>query len=138
MKGLKAKRIWKILIKLVKDRWEWGVGIAVMLGFLVYFASQAQSWKEFSKSFQVLNQKRRNDHKNAIDKRAEEIEKRKEVIDRVANAMDEIDRKYEKKRKEERDKMKKDVEKIANDFEDDPEGFAKEIADKYDLEYVEE
>ena len=138
MTKLKLKKLWKILGKFFKNNWGWVVGIGTMIGFGVYFSTRAGSFKEVAKQFSILNQKRKNDHKNAVKKRAEEIEKRTEVINELSKALEKIEEKYDDKRRKLKKEKKEKIQKVAEKNEADPESFAKKLAEEYDLEYVEE
>jgi len=68
----------------------------------------------------------------------EEIKKRNEILEKYVKIVDEIEKKYAEDEKELDNKKKKEIKKIVEKYNDDPDGLAKLIADKFGFKYTEE
>ena len=68
----------------------------------------------------------------------EEMKKRNEILEKYVKIVDEIEKKYAEDEKELDNKKKKEIKKIVEKYNDDPDGLAKLIADKFGLKYTEE
>jgi len=68
----------------------------------------------------------------------EEIKKRNEILEKYVKIVGEIEKKYAEDEKELDNKKKKEIKKIVEKYNDDPDGLAKLIADKFGLKYTEE
>ena len=65
-----------------------------------------------------------------------EIQKRDEVLKRYEDTIRQLEREKKQKNEELSAKEKKRVKALAEKYKDDPEAFAREIADKFGFEYV--
>jgi len=68
----------------------------------------------------------------------EEIEKRDEILKKYSIIIKELENKFKKSQEKLDNKKKKEVKKIVKDFQDDPDGLAKMLAEKYGIEYIED
>jgi len=66
-----------------------------------------------------------------------EIQKRDEVLKRYEKTIKQLEEDRKRKNEELTTKEKKRVKELAEKHKDDPEAFAREIADKFGFEYVE-
>ena len=67
----------------------------------------------------------------------EEIEKRDEAIRRYQDTIEKLEEERKRKNEELTEKEKKRIKEIAEKYKNDPETYAREIADKFGFEYVE-
>lgn len=67
----------------------------------------------------------------------DEIKKRDEVLKRYQETVDQLEAERKRKNEELSEKEKKRIKELAEKYKDDPEAFAREIADKFGFEYVE-
>ena len=68
----------------------------------------------------------------------EEIEKRDKILKNYAVIIKELEEKFKESQQKLDNKKKKEVKKIVKDFQDDPDGLAKMLAEKYGIEYMED
>ena len=68
----------------------------------------------------------------------QEIEKRDEILKKYSIIIKELENKFKKSQEKLDNKKKKEVKKIVKDFQDDPDGLAKMLAEKYGIEYIED
>jgi len=66
----------------------------------------------------------------------EEIEKRDKILKNYAVVIRELEEKFKENQQKLDNKKKKEVKKIVEDFQDDPDGLAKMLAEKYGLNYT--
>ena len=66
-----------------------------------------------------------------------EIQKRDEVLKRYEKTIKQLEEERKRKNEELTSKEKKRVKELAEKHKDDPEAFAREIADKFGFEYME-
>lgn len=72
----------------------------------------------------------------AINKAHEdEIKKRDKIFNEYNKTLDKITKKYEEDKKELTNKKKKEIRDIVEKYHDDPDGLAKEIADRFGFSY---
>jgi vacuolar-type H+-ATPase subunit H len=67
----------------------------------------------------------------------EEIKKRDEAIRRYQDTIEKLEEERKRKNEELTEKEKKRIKEIAEKYKNDPETYAREIADKFGFEYVE-
>jgi hypothetical protein len=78
------------------------------------------------------------DQVNILNKaHGEEIKKRDEVVKRYQDTIEKLEEERKKKNEELTEKEKKRVKEAAEKYKNDPEAYAREIADKFGFEYVE-
>jgi vacuolar-type H+-ATPase subunit H len=82
--------------------------------------------KSYRKQIDVLN-----------EAHSEEVKKRDEAIKRYQDTIEKLEEERKKKNEELTEKEKKRVKEIAEKYKNDPEAYAREIADKFGFEYVE-
>ena len=76
---------------------------------------------------------------NAINKaHEEEIKKRDEILEKYTEIVGKIEEQYEEDQKELDSKKKKEIKEIVEKYNNDPDGLARLIADKFGFEYTEE
>ena len=66
-----------------------------------------------------------------------EIKKRDENIKRYQDTIEKLEEERKRKNEELTEKEKKRIKELAEKYKNDPEGYVKEIADKFGFEYVE-
>lgn len=66
-----------------------------------------------------------------------EIKKRDETIRRYQDTIEKLEEERKRKNEELTEKEKKRIKELAEKYKNDPEGYVKEIADKFGFEYVE-
>ena len=67
----------------------------------------------------------------------EEIKKRDEALKRYQDTIEKLEEERRKKNEELTEKEKKRIKELAEKYKNDPEAYAREIADKFGFEYVE-
>ena len=76
---------------------------------------------------------------DAINKaHEEEVEKRNRIFNEYNKILEGLARKFEEEQKELDNKKKKEVKDLVEKYHNDPDGLAKEIADKFGFNYLEE
>ena len=68
----------------------------------------------------------------------EEIKKRDEILKKYSVIIKELEKKFKENQEKLDNRKKKEVKKIVKDFQDDPDGLAKMLAEKYGIEYIED
>ena len=68
----------------------------------------------------------------------EEIKKRDEILKKYSVIIKELEKKFKGNQEKLDNRKKKEVKKIVKDFQDDPDGLAKMLAEKYGIEYIED
>lgn len=129
---------WITIKKISKKTWTWlkhnWVAPLVVIYTLIL-------WLLFRKSgkAEALLDIRSESYKSqieAINKAHEdEIKKRDEIFNEYNKTLDKITKKYEEDKKELTNKKKKEIKDIVEKYHDDPDGLAKEIADKFGFNY---
>jgi len=67
----------------------------------------------------------------------EEIQKRDEILKKYAVIIRELEEKYKENQEKLDNKKKNEVKKLVEEFNDNPDGLAKMLAEKYGIDYVE-
>jgi len=68
----------------------------------------------------------------------EEIAERNKIIKKYTIILDKIEKQYEKEKSELNKKKRKEVKEIVEMYHDKPDELAKKIAERFNIEYVEE
>ena len=132
---------WLMVKKFLKKTWAWLKHNWYVPAVLLYTLILWLFFRRKDAAYKVL-EVRSESYKAQIDiinkSHEEEIKKRDEILEKYVKIVDEIEKKYAEDAKELDNKKKKEIKEIVEEYNDDPEGLAKLIADKFGFEYAEE
>jgi len=130
-----------IIKTFLKKTWTWLKHNWYVPAVVIYTLVLWLVFRRKDSAYKVL-ETRNESYKAQIDvinkSHEEEIKKRNEILEKYVKIVDEIEKKYAEDEKELDNKKKKEIKKIVEKYNDDPDGLAKLIADKFGLKYTEE
>jgi len=130
-----------IIKTFLKKTWTWLKHNWYVPAVVIYTLVLWLVFRRKDSAYKVL-ETRNESYKAQIDvinkTHEEEIKKRNEILEKYVKIVGEIEKKYAEDEKELDNKKKKEIKKIVEKYNDDPDGLAKLIADKFGLKYTEE
>jgi len=130
-----------IIKTFLKKTWTWLKHNWYVPAVIIYTLVLWLVFRRKDAAYKVL-ETRNESYKAQIDvinkTHEEEIKKRNEILEKYVKIVGEIEKKYAEDEKELDNKKKKEIKKIVEKYNDDPDGLAKLIADKFGLKYTEE
>ena len=125
-----------IIKTFLKKTWTWLKHNWYVPAVVIYTLVLWLVFRRKDSAYKVL-ETRNESYKAQIDvinkSHEEEIKKRNEILEKYVKIVDEIEKKYAEDEKELDNKKKKEIKKIVEKYNDDPDGLAKLIADKFGL-----
>ena len=131
---LKTKTIFKKIWHFLKIYWY--VPLLLSWAIILWFIAKKQS-KDITEVFWTAEESFRKQLHIINKSHEKEIQERNQILKRYEDTIKQLEQDRKQKNEELSAKEKKKVKELVEKYKDDPEAYAREIADKFGFEFVE-